>query len=174
MVNCEPRRSKSSERFLFWHLFKRQIPSRFLFATGLKPFQQLLIKSKMNTQESIFSLINLYNQLTGAVAKPMVYEATAFGFLRAGFTVDDLKTIILYLQAYNRTNAMKMSLDLRILLGDLERTNDILSRAKSRLGRQTTPAQQVTNEFRRFTAEDTNIAAQNVSEVMARMNLKNL
>lgn len=118
----------------------------------------------MNPSEEIESLIATYNRLTGLQARWKIYEYSAAGFLNAGFTEKDMESIVKYIIRFNKTNHMKMSLDLRIILIDHERSNDLTNRALSQ-PRKPNPAQQVVEQFRRFTEDDTRVAAKNITEV---------
>jgi len=103
--------------------------------------------------QSIESLVNCYNGLTNGVCRPRVYERAAWEFLQAGFTEADLTLVVKWLQRENGRNDFKRSIELRKLLLDMERFNDLLSlatEAQTRMKNKTrTPKEQALFEARR-------------------------
>jgi hypothetical protein len=120
----------------------------------------------LNPSEQGDAIVNKYNELTGAVARPKVYERLAFDFMAIGFSQDDLELVVRHLQRENAKNDFKYSLDLRRLLSDHQTFNDHLSRATAIKSRQRTPAQKVLNEFRRITPEDAKDSFRSIGEVI--------
>ena len=120
-----------------------------------------------NPTEQIESLINRYNALTNGVARARIYECAAWSFLNTGFTEDDLELVVKWIQRENSRNDYKHSLDLRRLLGDLERFNDMLSMATVwKAANVRTPRQAVIDNFRRFRAGNDKAALKSVGEII--------
>ena len=119
----------------------------------------------------IESLIAKYNELTNGVARVRIYENCAWSFLNEGFTVTDLELVVKWIQRENSRNDYKHSMDLRRLLGDLERFNDHLSRATAwKAANVRTPKQQVVDNFRGFRASNDGAVLKTVAQVLAKSN----
>lgn len=120
----------------------------------------------LNPSEQGEAIVNKYNELTGSVARPKVYERLTYEFMAIGFSQDDLELVVKHLQRENSKNDFKYSLDLRRLLSDHENFNDHLSRATAIKSRQRTPAQQTLHEFRRITPEDAKDSFRTIGDVI--------
>ena len=120
-----------------------------------------------NPTKQIEALIDAYNKLTNGVARAKIYECAAWNFLNSGFSVEDMELVVRWIQRENSRNDYKHSLDLRRLLSDLERFNDLLSRATVWQAANTrTPKQAVVDNFRGFRAGNDKQVLKSVGEII--------
>jgi len=98
------------------------------------------------------ALIDKYNSICHGVAKYEVYKRAVWEFLRI-FSESDFELVLKWLIKENARNDFKRSLELRKLLSDSERFNDLLSlatEAQTRIKNKTrTPKEQTLFESRR-------------------------
>lgn len=87
----------------------------------------------------IEQVLDCYVRLTGREAKLSVYEFSLFDYIRSGFTVEDMTTVIQFIIKENKRNSFQYSLKLGHLLNDQMRFSDLLQEAKARLRNQKQP-----------------------------------
>lgn len=104
----------------------------------------------------LLEILDAYTRLSGREAKLGVYEHSLFDWVRAGFTKEDMITVINYINRENRRNDFKYSLRLGHLINDHQRFEDLLQEAKAKDRNRVKPPterQKVLSEFRGTPAE---------------------
>jgi len=85
-----------------------------------------------NPSDAFVPILYEYTRLTGRAAPIAIYDASLFPFVRAGFTADDMRTVVEHMLRENKRNHFQYGLKLSPLLNDLQRFNDLLEEAKAK------------------------------------------
>jgi hypothetical protein len=123
----------------------------------------------MNINE-LQSLHDCFCKVTGHDLKFQLQERKWYEFVKAGFGMEDLTCVLLYMLASNRKNDFKYSLKIHNVIGDLERFDSICGEAraiKRNQKRPATPREQVLNAWRPVMTETNgNGRAHHISELI--------
>ena len=127
----------------------------------------------MTTNQTNSDLIEALHQtfcaLTGTEPRLKVWERAWFDFVQAGYTQDDLRCTLLWLNRENRRNDFKRSTSIMKLIGNgLEQFDDYLATARAieRNHKPVTAKQKVVQEFRRFQESEVPAAARQIGQII--------
>lgn len=82
--------------------------------------------------EPLKAIHAIHVKLTGRDSRYQIYERSLWDFVQAGFTADDMTTVLSFLLRENRRNDYKYCVQLGRLIGDHERFEDLLHEAKAK------------------------------------------
>ncbi len=126
-----------------------------------------------NPSDAFQPILSEYSRLTGRNAPLSLYDASLFPFVRAGFTADDMRIVIEFIQRENKRNHYQYGLKLGSLINDLQRFNDLLEEAKAKERNRrpaTTPKEKVLSQLRPTVSENlTSTGAMTVKDVLRKV-----
>lgn len=127
----------------------------------------------MSDSATLQAILDAHQRLTGRESKLPIYEHALFDFVRAGFTHEDMATVITFLMRENKRNQFQYSLKLGHLINDHMRFNDLLQEAKAReRNRRPAPTakERVLSQFRPTTGETlTTTGALSVKQILKKV-----
>lgn len=114
------------------------------------------------TTDTLEKILNVYTTLTGRAAGFIAYEYDLGKYAMAGYTAENMETVIKFMLRENSRNTFKYSLRLDKLLHDLGRFDSLLGEASARMRNikpTPTPQQKVLAQFRGVAETETSTTA---------------
>jgi hypothetical protein len=83
------------------------------------------------TPASCQEVYQLWKELSGSQLNYAVQERRIFDFVQAGYTLDDLRTVMEFVKAFNATHEFRKSVSFDGIIGSLERFDSLLGEARA-------------------------------------------